>query len=138
MFIRERSLRVLLGFLSPVAVLMGSAGCATATADYPRRPTAQEIANAEGLYVLEDGYRAHVFGLDEKLYVRIGAGPQKKLMLVGPGRFASPDGRVSIEFQPGREGDEAQRVVVGYYRDPDGHPPRIFSTGPLPGRGFLD
>jgi hypothetical protein len=133
-------MRVLLSFLSLAAVLMGSAGCATAaaTADYPRRPTAQEIADAEGLYVLEDGYRAHVFGLDDKLYVRIGAGPQKKLMLVGPGRYASPGGDVSIEFQPGREEDNAERVVVGYYRNPDGHPPRIFSTGPLPGRGFLD
>lgn len=133
-------MRVLLSFLSLAAVLMGSAGCATAaaTADYPRRPTAQEIADAEGLYVLEDGYRAHVFGLDDKLYVRIGAGPQKKLMLVGPGRYASPGGDVSIEFQSGREEDEAERVVVGYYRNPGGHPPRIFSTGPLPGRGFLD
>jgi hypothetical protein len=131
-------MRVLLSFLGLVAVLMGSTGCATATADYPRRPTAQEIANAEGLYVLEDGYRAHVFELDDKLYVRIGAGPQKKLMLVGPGRFASPGGDVSIEFQPGRLEDDAERVVVGYYRNPGGHPPRIFSTGPLPGRGFLD
>jgi hypothetical protein len=131
-------MRVLLSFLGLVAVLMGSAGCATATADYPRRPTAQEITDAEGLYVLEDGYRAHVFGLDDKLYVRIGSGPQKKLMLVGPGRFASPGGDVSIEFQPGREEDDAERVVVGYYRNPGGHPPRIFSTGPLPGRGFLD
>jgi hypothetical protein len=133
-------MRVLLSFLSLAAVLMGSAGCATAaaTADYPRRPTAQEIADTEGLYVLEDGYRAHVFGLDDKLYVRIGAGPQKKLMLVGPGRYASPGGDVSIECQPGREEDEPERVVVGYYRNPGGHPPRIFSTGPLPGRGFLD
>jgi hypothetical protein len=131
-------MRVLLSFLGLVAVLMSSAGCATATADYPRRPTAQEIANAEGLYVLEDGYRAHVFELDDKLYVRIGAGPQKELMLVGPGRFASPGGDVSIEFQPGRLEDDAERVVVGYYRNPGGHPPRIFSTGPLPGRGFLD
>jgi hypothetical protein len=129
---------VFLCFLSWIAVLLGSTGCAMATADYPRRPTAQEIANAEGLYVLEDGYRAHVFGLDDMLYVRIGAGPQKKLLLVGPDRYSSPGGEVSIEFQPAREDDDAERVMVGYVRKPGGHPPRIFSTGPRPGRGFLD
>lgn len=131
-------MRVLLYFFGFIAVLLGGAGCATATADYPRRPTAQEIVEAEGLYILADGYRAHVFGLDDNLYVRIGAGPQKKLILVGPGHFASPGGEVSLEFEPEREEDEAERVLVGYYRNPGGHPPRIFSTGPRPGRGFLD
>jgi hypothetical protein len=123
-------------FLAALAVPLGGAGCATS--DYPRRPTAQEIADAEGLYGLDDGYRAHLFGLDSTLYVRIGAGPEKRLLLVGPDHFASPDGDVSIRFQPERDDDDAERVVVEYYRPRGGHPPRIFSTGPLPGRGFVD
>jgi hypothetical protein len=117
-------------------LLLGCAGCASG--DYPRRPTAQEIANAEGLYGLEDGYRAHLFGLDDRLYVRIGAGPQKELQLVGPDHFVSSRGDVSVQFQPEREGDDAERVVVEYARAPGGHPPVLFSTGPRPGRGFVD
>ncbi|MGO4479574.1 hypothetical protein AB4Z32_25355 [Massilia sp. 2TAF26] len=121
----------------PVLVaLLGGAGCATST-DYPRRPSAQEAAEAEGLYGLSDGYRAHLFSLEDTLYVRIGAGQEKPLLLVGPDRFASPDGDISIQFQP-PQSDDSRRLVVEYYRAPGGHPPRMFSTGPLPGRGFLD
>jgi hypothetical protein len=119
------------------ALLLACAGCATSN-DYPRRPTAQEIANVEGLYGLSDGYRAHIYGLDSRLYVRIGAGSQKMLQMTGPDQFATADGDVSIQFQPEREEDDAERVVVEYTRDPNGHPPRIFSTGPRPGRGFVD
>ena len=129
-------MRVLLGiFFVAVAGMLGSAGCATP--DLPRRPTAQEIADLEGLYRLGDGYRAHVFGLGKRLYVRIGAGPPKELLLVGPDRFASRKRDVAIQVQPGRE-DDTKRVVVEYYRDPGGHPPVLFATGPLPGRGFVD
>jgi hypothetical protein len=123
-------------FLPCAALLLGLAGCATR--DYPRRPTAEEIGHAEGLYGLRDGYRARVFGLDTKLYVRIGAGSQKELRMVGPDSFASPDGDVAIQFQPGWRDDDFKRVTVRYERAPGSHPPRIFSTGPLPGRGFLD
>ena len=121
--------------LPALAFLLCGAGCATS--DYPRRPTAQEAADAEGLYGLSDGYRAHLFGLDDTLYVRIGAGQEKQLLLVGPEHFASADGDVSIQFQP-LQNDGTRRLVVEYYRAPGGHPPRMFSTGPLPGRGFLD
>ena len=116
-------------------LLLGCAGCATSDT-YPRRPTAQEIASVEGLYALSDGYRAHVFDLDSRLYVRIGAGSQKMLEAVGPDQFASPDGDVSIRFQRARAGDDPERVVVAYYRAPGGHPPRMFSTGPRPGAAF--
>jgi hypothetical protein len=119
------------------ALLLGCTGCATSDA-YPRHPTAQEIANVEGIYGLSDGYRAHIYGLDDRLYVRIGAGSEKTLRIVGPGRFASPNGDVSIQFQPPYAGYDADRVLVAYYRQPGGHPPRIFSTGPRPGRGFVD
>jgi hypothetical protein len=123
--------------LAALAVLLGGAGCATST-DYPRRPSAQEAAEAEGLYGLSDGYRAHLFSLDDTLYVRIGAGQEKQLLLVGPDRFASPDGDVSIQFQQPLSDNGSHRLTVEYYRAPGGHPPRMFSTGPLPGRGFLD
>lgn len=123
--------------LAALAVLLGGAGCATST-DYPRRPSAQEAAEAEGLYGLSDGYRARLFSLDDTLYVRIGAGQEKQLLLVGPDRFASPDGDVSIQFQQPLSDNGSHRLTVEYYRAPGGHPPRMFSTGPLPGRGFLD
>jgi hypothetical protein len=119
-----------------LALLLGLSGCASR--DYPRRPNVEEIGHAEGLYGLRDGYRAHVFGLDTKLYVRIGAGPQTELRMVGPDSFASPHGGVAIQFQPGWRDDDFKRVTVRYERAPGGHPPRMFSTGPRPGRGFLD
>jgi hypothetical protein len=120
-----------------VTVLLGSAGCATST-DYPRWPTAQEIAGVEGLYMLSDGYRAHIFGLDQELYVRIGARLQKSLLLVAPDHYVSPDGDVDIQFQPDRADDDPERILVGYRRPIGGHPPIMFSSGLMPGRGFVD
>ncbi|MFC5547816.1 hypothetical protein [Massilia aerilata] len=117
-------------------LLLGCAGCASNI--YPRKPTSQEMANAEGLYGLQDGYRAHIFELDSRLYVRIGAHQQKELQLAGPEHFVSKAGDVSIQFQPEREEDDAERVVVEYARAPGGHPPVLFSTGPRPGRSFVD
>ena len=122
--------------LSIVVLLLGCAGCASNT--YPRKPTAQEMANAEGLYGLQDGYRAHIFELDSRLYVRIGAGQQKELHLAGPEHFVSNSGDLAIQFQPEREEDDAEQVVVEYATPPGGHPPVLFSTGPRPGRGFVD
>ena len=118
-------------------LLLACAGCATSD-DYPRRPSAQEIADVEGLYALSDGYRAHLFDVDSRLYVRIGAGTERQLMLVGPEHFASDGGEVSIWFAPPRPDDDVKRVVVAYYRKPGARPPLMFSTGPRPGRGFLD
>jgi hypothetical protein len=123
-------------FLWFIVLLLGCAGCASNI--YPRKPTAQEMANAEGLYGLQDGYRAHIFQLDSRLYARIGAGQQKELQLAGPNHFVSKAGDALIRFQPEREEDDAERVVVEYARPPGGHPPVLFSTGPRPGRGFVD
>jgi hypothetical protein len=123
-------------YLLGVALLLGLTGCATR--DYPRRPNVEEIGHAEGLYGLRDGYRAHVFGMDARLYVRIGAGSETELQMVGPDSFASPDGEVAIQFQPGWRDKDFKRVTVKYERAPGGHPPRMFSTGMLPGRGVLD
>jgi hypothetical protein len=119
-----------------VPVLLACAGCASSDA-YPRRPNAQEIADIEGIYGLSDGFRAHVYGEDNNLYVRIGAGTGKKLMMVGPNRFQSDRGDVAIQFQP-QPGDIADRVVIAYYRKPNARPPIMFSSGWRPGRGFVD
>jgi hypothetical protein len=119
------------------ALLLACAGCATST-DYPRRPTAQEIADVEGVYGLSDGFRAHLFGEDSQLYVRIGAGPQKQLTAMGPGHFASTNDDVSIQFLSERAEDGAERIMVEYVRRPGARAPLIFSTGPRPGRGFVD
>lgn len=123
-------------FLFVITLLLGLTGCATR--DYPRRPNVEEIGHAEGGYGLRDGYRAHVFGLDTRLYVRIGAATERELQMVGPDSFATPDGDIAIQFQPGWRDNEFKRVTVQYERAPGGHPPRMFSGGLLPGRGFLD
>src|SRR5689334_21322284 len=99
-------------FLVP-ALLLLCMGCATSDT-YPRRPNAQEIASVEGVYALSDGFRAHIYGLDNTLYVRIGAGTEKELMMVGPDRFQSARGDVSIQFRPAPDADIADRVVVEY------------------------
>lgn len=80
------------------------------------RPTAQQIVDAEGSYLLENGERIRVFGLDNRLYVELGH-HRKELVVAGPGRFASKDGSVSLLFDP--DGD-ADKVVLGYRRDADG------------------
>jgi hypothetical protein len=106
---------------------------------YPRRPTAQEMANAEGLYGLSDGYRAHIFELDSRLYVRIGAGPEKMLQAVGPDRFRH---RIPATYRSSSSPSARRTTPSGSWSSttapPGGHPPALFSTGPRPGRGFVD
>jgi hypothetical protein len=116
--------------------VLACAGCATSDG-YPRRPNAQEIADIEGVYGLSDGFRAHIYGMDNDLYIRIGAGNEKRLMTVAQNRYSTDRGDVSVEFQP-QPGNLADRVAVAYYRKPGARPPIMFSTGLRPGRGFLD
>ena len=123
-------------FLLVITLLLGPTGCATR--DYPRRPNVEEIGHAEGLYGLRDGYRAHVFGMDARLYIRIGAGAERELQMVGPDSFATPDDEVAVQFAPGWRDKDDKQVAVKYERAPGGHPPRQFSFGLLPGRGVLD
>jgi hypothetical protein len=94
------------------ALLLSSAGCATS--DSAERPTAQQIADLEGFYSLSDGHRAHLFGMDERLYVRIDGRPQKELFMAGPNRFISRTADVAILVPADRGHDD--RIVVEYVR----------------------
>jgi hypothetical protein len=126
----------LAGAAASATMVLACAGCATSH-DYPRRPNAQEMGDIEGVYGLSDGFRAHIYQMGTDLYVRIGAGNEKRLMMIGPNRFRSDRGDVTIHFQP-QPDDVADRVTVAYYRRPDARPPIMFSSGLRPGRGFLD
>jgi hypothetical protein len=119
-------------FLS-AALLLSSAGCATSDTV---RPNAQEIADLEGVYSLSDGHQAQLFGLDDRLYVRIDARPQKELLVAGPNRFASRHGDVAVVVPTDRGEDD--RILVEYVRYPGQHAPRRFASGPIPGRGYVD
>jgi len=115
------------------ALLLSSAGCATS--DPRPRPSAQQIAELEGFYALSDGHRAHLFNMDDRLYVRIDGRHQKELRVVGPNRFASRDGDVAV-LVPSDRGDD-DRIVVEYLRYP-GRVPVRNAFGPRWGRGYAD
>jgi hypothetical protein len=117
------------------ALLLSSAGCATS--DTAVRPTAQQIVDVEGIYALSDGRRARIYGLDSRLYIKIGAHQQKELFLAGPDRFASRHGEVLLRVLPG-QGDNPDRIELGFIPALGGRAPHRFSTGPIPGNGFLD
>jgi hypothetical protein len=102
------------------ALLLGSAGCATS--EIGQRPNAQQIAELEGFYSLGDGHRAYVFGMDERLYVRIDGRSQKELLVAGPNRYASLNGDVAI-LVPAERGED-DRILVEYVRPPGRVPPR--------------
>jgi hypothetical protein len=120
-------------FLS-AALLLNGAGCATS--DIRPRPTAQQIAELEGVYALSDGHQAHLFNMDDRLYVRIDARAQKELRVAGPNRFASRSGDVVIQV-PADRGDD-DRILVEYVRYPGGHAPSRFASGLFPGRRYAN
>jgi hypothetical protein len=97
------------------------------------RATAQQRMDLEGTYQLENGQRARVFELDQKLYVELGR-HRKELVLVAPNRFASPDGAISMQFQPDAPGE---RIVLGYRSDRGGMPVMLASSQ-RHGRGSAD
>jgi hypothetical protein len=115
-----------------VALLLGSAGCASS--DTRPRPSAQQIADLEGVYALSDGHQAYLFNMDERLYVRIDGRHQRELRVAGPNRFASSTADVVIQV-PADRGDD-DRILVEYVRYPGQHPPLRFAS--RPGRGYYD
>ena len=118
-------------FFSAV-LLLASAGCATS--DTRPRPSAQQIADLEGIYALSDGHQAYLFNMDERLYVRIDGRYQNELRVAGPNRFASSGGDVVIQVPADRGEDD--RILVEYVRHPGQHPPLRFAS--RPGRGYFD
>jgi hypothetical protein len=130
----ERPMRPPCVFLA-AALLLSSAGCAST--DTFVRPTAQQIADIEGIYALSDGRRARVYGEDNRLYIKIGAHQQKELFLAGPDRFASRHGEVLLRVLPG-QGDKPDRIELGFIPALGGRAPHRFASGPIPGNGFLD
>ena len=66
----------------------------------PRRATVEQIEQVTGAYKLSDGRRAEIYALGTRLYVKVGRGQQKELLLAGPSRFESLDGKMSIQFGP--------------------------------------
>ena len=119
--------------LAATALLAVSAS-ATAAPESELRATAQQRMDLEGTYQLENGQRARVFELDQRLYVELGR-HRKELVLVAPDRFASRDGAISMQFQPDAPGD---RIVLGYRRDDRQAMPVRLASSRRHGRGGAD
>jgi hypothetical protein len=107
-------MRALSIFLA-TATLLAAAGTAQAQAGSAElhRVSAEQMDKVIGTYKLSDGRRAELSALSERLYMRIGRGPQKELLLAGPNQFASRDGRISIQFGPELD---TERIVLAHDR----------------------
>jgi len=120
----------------PSIALAATALLAVTASAADLRATAQQRMDLEGTYKLENGQRARVFELDQRLYVELGR-YRKELVLVAPDRFASPDGAISLQFQPDAPGE---RIVLGYRRDDRQAMPVMLASGQRQrhGRGSAD
>jgi hypothetical protein len=120
-------------FLAATALLTTAS---TALADEgSRHATAQEMDEASGTYKLSDGRRAELFVLDARLYVRIGKHQQKELLLDGPNRFATRDGRLVVRFDPGSDN---ARIVLEHERGIGSLDTIRLAANDRPGRGTAD
>jgi hypothetical protein len=125
-------LNLALAFTTLLAVSAG----VTANPGTELRATAQQRMDLEGTYQLDNGQRARVFELDQKLYVELGR-HRKELVLVAPNRFGSRDGAISLQFQPEAPGE---RIVLGYRRGDIQAMPVMLASGQRQrhGRGSAD
>ena len=110
------------------------AGAATAGPVTDLHATAQQRAEVEGTYQLDNGQRVRVFALDEKLYVEVGR-HRKELVLIAPDQFTSRDGSISMRFPLDAPGE---RIVLGYRRDADEPMPVMLAASQRRGRGGID
>jgi hypothetical protein len=78
---------------------------------------------------------AHIFAIGTRIYIKIGPGRQKELLMVEPNRFASAGGDVAIQLRPDREDN---RIVLDHVRDPGGEAPMRFASITRAGRGGVD
>lgn len=120
-----------LTILAAAALLSGTAIAAPDTAP---QATAQQLAELEGTYGLDNGLRAKVFELDNRLYLEVGH-DRKELTLAEPNRFVSRDGSVSLSVKPGDGGD---KIVLGYRQDTQDALPIRLAAAKRPGRGGVD
>jgi hypothetical protein len=128
-------MRALLTLLAASTLLASSAIAAPIAADTPQQATAQQMADAVGTYKLSDNRRADIFSRGGQLYIRIGRGPQKELMLAGQNRYATRDDSIAIQFV---QGANNERIVLQHERgigQPDAI--RLASNQPI-GRGSAD
>ncbi|WP_296941983.1 hypothetical protein [uncultured Massilia sp.] len=123
----NRPMRYLAAF-----VLSGAAHAAPATP--PLHATAQQMADLEGSYVLDNGQRADIVVLDGRLYIALPR-QRKELVLVAPGQFASRDGRVTV--RPHSDGGE-DRILLGYQPARQAGTPVQLASGTRRGRGGVD
>lgn len=93
-------MRALSIFFAAALLTITNLAQADASSTDPRSATSEQMDKVAGTYKLSDGRRAEIFLLGTRLYIKIGRGQQKQLLLAGPSRFASPDGKVSIQFGP--------------------------------------
>jgi len=122
----------ILSILAAAATLFS--GAAIAAPDIAPRATAQQIAELEGNYGLDNGLRAKVFELDNRLYLEVGH-DRKELTLVETNRFVSRDGSVSLSVTPGAGGN---KIVLGYRHDAQDAMPIRLAAAKRPGRGGAD
>jgi len=129
-------MRALSIFLA-AAVLLTTASTAQAAAGSTdsSRATAEQMEQITGAYKLSDGRRADIFLLDTRLYVKIGRSQQKELLLAGPNRFASADGKLAIQFGPDLAND---RIVLEHDRGILRQDTIRLAASERPGRGGAD
>ncbi len=117
-----------------LAALLLSGAAHAAPAAPPLHATAQQMADLEGSYFLDNGQRADIFVLDGRLYITLPR-QRKELVLVAPGRFASRDGRVTVRPQADAGGD---RIVLGYQPAQQAAMPAQLASNARRGRGSAD
>ncbi|MGJ7914535.1 hypothetical protein ACI48D_03525 [Massilia sp. LXY-6] len=129
-------MRALSLFLATTALLTTvGAAQADAGSTEPLSTTAQQMDEVTGTYKLSDGRRAELFVLDNRIYVRIGSGQQKELHLAGTDRFASLDGRLSVQFGPRLATDH---IVLAQDRSIAGRDTIRLASNERAGRGSAD
>jgi hypothetical protein len=123
-------------FLAATALLTtASTALADGGSAGSRPATAQEMDEASGTYKLSDGRRAELFVLDARLFVRIGKRQQKELLLDGPNRFATRDGKLVVRFDPGSDN---ARIVLEHERGIGSLDTIRLAANDRPGRGTAD
>lgn len=129
-------MRALSIFLA-AAVLLTTASTVQAAAGSTdsSRATAEQMEQITGAYKLSDGRRADIFLLGTRLYVKIGRSQQKELLLAGPNRFASADGKLAIQFGPDLAND---RIVLEHDRGILRQDTIRLAASERPGRGGAD